>query len=377
MASEEAHISQQQAVIEKRKAHVQLSLDIGSFAHWFLPIVGVIYSAGFLIVFTFSKSFGIDVAELFQGKYIHVGSLFMMAWLVVALPVFWALHARRMKAVTGRKISAMTAGLSLYALMLITFYAVVAFTERGFFHENAPRVLLNFVAPLGYSLLRFLLPTPSDPTKEKDEKDEKLAQLDFWLAIICLAAQVFAAYLTFTANVQSAPNSDALWYHLIKTFPFPRSGAYAFLCLVILTVLYVSAAAGRWRVSAEMRARLTILLSACCVTGMFLYLSILTFAYAIYPRIPSARGGGAYTDSVRVQISFREPPIDVDTISMARPDSQFIVLYQNSQSVFLASKADANAGGPEKWQEPRSTKPKVYEVRRETLKGIWYLNPVP
>lgn len=108
---------------------------------------------------------------------------------------------------------------------------------------------------------------------------------------------------------------------------------------------------------------------------MFLYLSILAFAYAIYPRIPSARGGGAYTDGIPVQISFETLPSNDAAKTMAAAESPFIILYQNSESIFVASKTEA--GGPEKWQEPDSAKPRVYELRRQRLSGITYMNPTP
>src|SRR6202035_1149105 len=132
---------------------LKIGLDFGTPAYWFFPVVGIIYAAGFLIVFSFSKSFGMDAAELFQGKYIHIGSLFVMAAIVIVLPVSWLFQLRRMKEVTNRHPFAIFGGVLVYVLMLATFYVIVAFTERGFFHENAPLILFNFFPPLGFSLL--------------------------------------------------------------------------------------------------------------------------------------------------------------------------------------------------------------------------------
>jgi hypothetical protein len=58
-------------------------------AEWFLAIVGLTYACGFLIVFTFLKSFGINTIEFIEAKYIHIGSLFVMACITIILPMYW------------------------------------------------------------------------------------------------------------------------------------------------------------------------------------------------------------------------------------------------------------------------------------------------
>lgn len=58
-------------------------------AEWFLAIVGITYACGFLIVFSFFKSFGINTVEFLEAKYIHIGSLFVMACITIVLPVRW------------------------------------------------------------------------------------------------------------------------------------------------------------------------------------------------------------------------------------------------------------------------------------------------
>ena len=58
---------------------------------WFLPAVGMTYACGFLIVFTFFKSYGINTVEFIEAKYIHIGSLFVMACITIILPTSWLL----------------------------------------------------------------------------------------------------------------------------------------------------------------------------------------------------------------------------------------------------------------------------------------------
>jgi hypothetical protein len=58
-------------------------------AEWFLVVIGLIYACGFLIVFTFYKSFGINTVDFIEAKYIHIGSLFVMACITIIHPIRW------------------------------------------------------------------------------------------------------------------------------------------------------------------------------------------------------------------------------------------------------------------------------------------------
>src|ERR1700733_3952439 len=65
-------------------------------AHWFLVALSLIYGSGCLIVFTFFKSLGVDSIEFVEAKYIHIGVLFVMACLVIAVPMWWVVWPKRM-----------------------------------------------------------------------------------------------------------------------------------------------------------------------------------------------------------------------------------------------------------------------------------------
>jgi hypothetical protein len=67
------------------------------YVQWFFAAVGLIYGCGFLIVFSFFKSYGVDSADFVEAKYIHVGFLFFMACLVVAVPLWWLVWPTRSK----------------------------------------------------------------------------------------------------------------------------------------------------------------------------------------------------------------------------------------------------------------------------------------
>src|SRR6202044_2099650 len=69
-----------------------------NLVHWFIVLVGLTYACGFLIVFTFFKSFGIDSVDLIEAKYIHVGVLFILSCLVIAMPLWWLVWPLRLGA---------------------------------------------------------------------------------------------------------------------------------------------------------------------------------------------------------------------------------------------------------------------------------------
>jgi len=146
------------------------TIDIGTCAYWFIPIVGVTYAAGFLIVFWSSKTFGIDTVELFHGKYIHVGGLCAMGFAVIALPIFWIFRLKLITEKTQRWPWAAFFGSFVYSAMLFTFYVVTAFAERGFLQSH-PWILFNFLAPCLYSVSRLAISPPTASNTSRDRRN--------------------------------------------------------------------------------------------------------------------------------------------------------------------------------------------------------------
>jgi hypothetical protein len=101
-----------------------------------------------------------------------------------------------------------------------------------------------------------------------------------------------------------------------------------------------------------------------------LYFSISSFARYIYPYIPAVKGGGDFTLSNPVKLTFDTNCLS--SIPLLVQSNNMIMLDENSSCVYLASTNDV--GGPEKWRSSNK-KPTVYEIHRQAIISIAYLNP--
>ena len=164
-------------------------------AEWFLPIVGLIYASGFLIVFTFFKSFGINSVDFIEAKYIHIGSLYAMSCVVVILPMTWLLwligsktNVRKIKArfrdgkfwkqlcKTIRRflfpdwsphpkhgIHTTLPGIGSASFMLWAFIFLITFAPPDFAYKHPNFICFNFLFPLVILILAF--PVVSSKTR--------------------------------------------------------------------------------------------------------------------------------------------------------------------------------------------------------------------
>jgi hypothetical protein len=196
-------------------------------AGWFLPAVGLAYACGFLIVFTFFKSFGINDVEFLEARYIHIGSLFIMACIAILLPISWALfvaklngdkelmHVRNVakaafhgkwgeakkelkifsepswQADSKHGIHATSAVLGSGALMLWSFLLLVTFAKPAFPEDHPKLLLFNFLLPLVIILLAMQADNYKDgwlhPKSDEILKRGRRSLREYWLILgICL-----------------------------------------------------------------------------------------------------------------------------------------------------------------------------------------------
>jgi len=182
--------------------------------------------------------------------------------------------------------------------------------------------------------------------------------------------------LTLRSNI-TAGGKQTLGHHLAEIFPLaPISPAYAFVLLIFLIVTYASLALSQLDKTSTIRWNLMVILSVLCLDGVLFYLSVLTFAIGVYPRISATKGGGGYTDASSVRVVFKKDTNANDFPSpITKSSSPFVVLYETSDALFVADSTEAE--GPANWQKPGSQKPTVYELRREAIIGVIYSNQPP
>jgi hypothetical protein len=121
------------------------------------------------------------------------------------------------------------------------------------------------------------------------------------------------------------------------------------------------------------RSKAEIRLVGVSLSLMFCFLAVVSFAIRVYPCIPVARGGGNYTESPLVMLSFRPvlgtlPIVNSNTIALSTSNS-FIIIERTSASLFLANINDE--GGPAAWVKMRHL-PHIIEVRRDSVDQIFY-----
>jgi len=453
-------------------------------AEWFLPVVGLTYACGFLIVFTFLKSYGISTVEFIEAKYIYTGSLFLLSGITIIIPFRWAyiglerwykneknrnwiselkvdfLHGRAGRIIRkmGRKYFLTDWQISdehgLHGTFPVTgsatcmmwcFLILLTFARPDFSYSHPKLIFWNLLFPL----LIFGLAIPVDWIKGEYKESPIMSGgarfLKFYWTLLGLFLLVWfflfrdsfdsrlryfillyflipfiVIVITWCRLYRNRPHYNGheterqrrmatswaffaiqwmlflmqLWvflrviiydnlrislrevfvgenWHLIQ-FPwvFPR-GAFSFVLLFLLMIFF--AVRTFYRIKRIPDINLRNIISIFCFLGVMFYFSILSFARNIYPYIPAVKGGGDYTASIPIHLTF-----DTNFVtSIPQPimnDSQsnnLILLDANNSFVYLAETNDA--GGPMNWRST-TNKPNVYEIRREAIISITYQN---
>jgi hypothetical protein len=458
---------------------------VESWAHILVVAVGLIYGSGFLIVFTFYKSFEIDSTEFIDARYIHVGSLFAMPCLAAYLTLNWFLRFRSKdkrkwwtsfvspqwdsQPAHGLHINLPVLGTAI--LLLWCFILLATLAKTDFVYKHAQLIFLNFLPTL-FILIIALIGDLFKGQEFNHTAQQKLTliwrALRIWYAVAivayllwywinrdsldelaCIPEAVFlvlpliyigAAWIVLRrANPKShAPTQWALYsmqwslfafqicvfaaiirnknldlslkeilfgydWHSTPFFQdiigfnwtqspnFPHGAIYMvlFLFLAMFFLIRIRYRLQQYEVEHQQRmsgsrglptdwndaAKFSVVASTLIMVGIFLYLSILGFARFVYPYIPYAKGGGDYSSSEPVQITFNQNALTPAGYAIVLPKKlldldaagRLIILDENTNFIYLADIDDA--GGPKHWRSSRD-KPYVYEIRHEAVSCI-------
>jgi hypothetical protein len=192
------------------------------------------------------------------------------------------------------------------------------------------------------------------------------------LTDVLLGRDYFASITKFNSQ---RPWSFCGW---ANDLPFPQGGIY-FVFMITLVAILVGRGIYRYGQITDKAYKKTMVSSTALIALPLLYISILSFAHTVYPYIPYEKGGGDYTENPPVYFNFNLNGATRSGIPGGVPSevvsnnglSNLIVLDLNSSSVFVANTNDA--GGPGSWRTP-TNRPRVFEIRRENISCITYLN---
>ena len=345
---------------------------------WFLAAAGLIYSTGFLVVFTFFARLGIREAgtEFFKVKYVHVGILCLIIPALTALSIYALSYMSRIEA--EKRHQGQLADIHIYipsvvlTLNLIgTFYMFVMFSPPGYFRTRAHVIPLIFgITILGLTVVQVLtkkefvvfIGRSADRVRRVSVKPETIGSALRW--ILCLAVLAFLDHYSFRGL------GHDLWEMFSGNMRFTSGGGYVFLVFVLVMLFLF------WRVSRRSRTivdhKLKVALWASGLSLMFaaFYICVLSFAYSVYPYIPVERGGGSYVDASEVVMTFQGSPgaLPVDLLESGSRSKPLLIIEETSTSVYVADPNDA--GGPVEWR--RGGRPNVIAIRRDIVNSIEY-----
>jgi hypothetical protein len=156
---------------------------------------------------------------------------------------------------------------------------------------------------------------------------------------------------------------------------FPR-GFFFFGFCVVLTIVTQQIIQLLQRIAQETdehakfrHASLTGVSIAAC--GALFYLTIASYAYAIFPFIPNMKGGADYVNSRKVCVIL-DKPIEFNVGGDNRPKARLdhvIIMYSTSSSYYFAWSGEGNSARD--WRA-RRTLPIIGQVPRNNVRSIFF-----
>jgi hypothetical protein len=310
----------------------------------FVTVVALLYATGFLIVFTFLGRIGIrDLGDVLKAKYILVGALYWLIPVLIGLPT-WAFVAMReryneRKQAAGDSTDSPLPAPPMRATSLIDsiqftlfLYVVVLLAPPGFVHANVGLIFTNcFLTIFGLRVINSRSEGLSRAKKQPPmtrwwQLQSGLADLDALLVAKCLHvlrslyARLGGDALLVAGPLRLAPTRDftSIRFSLsafllildVVGLASLRGLIWAMIQRAVITILvFVLAGVILWRFSGlaarakdpEDKANLWWVATA-IVAGCYL-LSVVGFAYSIYPFVPAERGGGNYSHTGLVVVA--------------------------------------------------------------------------
>jgi hypothetical protein len=338
--------------------------------HWFIPTVGLIYATGFLIIITFFDRYGLreSSGDFFKVKYLHAGILYWLLPLIVLAPLYGFYLLKQFskeKPAEGEDLfRAYIPSALLITNLLFVFYVFAVFSPPGSVAQRESVIPVMFLVTIGGIILtrvftRILIREGLSPKAGDD-----IVLYGRW--ILCVGIIFGLDWYALGGGLLKL-----LWHILLD-------GGWIFFAFLLTGAFLAERTRVRSKQFSGFRAKLTLkVLSGGLIIATF-YLSVLAFALRIYPYIPVPKGGGDYVGSPNVVLCFQGaneklalPELVGTTQNDCIRSKELQIIEESATSIFVADPNDA--GGPQSWRTGK--KPMVYEIRRDKVGTITYLNP--
>ena len=343
---------------------------------FFLALAALIYATGFLIIFTFHDSYGLQGvdAAFFKIRYAHVGILFLMLPLIATCASYAWTHSswRRGQGATnspgqGRAFRRHIVFIGL--LVGLTYYLFLMFAPPGAFHSHhmwIPLSLTLVVPLLGrYGALRM--------DKKGWVKRADILRIFVVLSLVGILSRVVSSLYPLFIGEQS---------FLIATV--------FFLFFVLLMSYIIQILVGDAKETKPGEGRRGRYALGVPILGLLYFMTILTFALGVFHYVPRSKGGGDYTKAGLVVLYFKENgeskvPGRIVEKGCSGPKCSILLLFERdcgggkhsiplvmiegtASSVFVADPKDK--GGPTAWRRGREDRPNVIEIARDMIASV-------
>ena len=360
---------------------------------WFAMVVALIYASGFLCIYTYLDHFGIrgTGGDFFRARFVYVGILFLLFPVSVIVPLVVALSLRRIytkirvqprgkppHAQRGpsrgtptaplQAIKAPSVHITSYLLFLNmgwVFYVCLLFTPREFLTSGGKQLVVPLIfvtSILGPAFIQWFV-----DHFIVAHRSDSFSRFLSWTTFIVIVAPL--DYWTFKGYFHE------LWLILWGSGGVAPAGAITYFVLTALVPFSFWRANLRCKETTNRRGRIETRIAAACLSLMFYFLSIQSFAVRVLPYIPVAKGGGDYSEGPYAHVILRGIlPVSTSILQNNMRPSQvqsgaFVVIEQTPLSLFLADAREA--GGPKEWRRMKKL-PRVLEIPRERIEQVVY-----
>lgn len=333
---------------------------------------GIIYATGFLIVLAFLDRFGIREAgaDFWKARYIHIGILCLSFPLILNGTILalkhLIFHGKFNQSLMWQRL--LPVGLLLVNLEVACFILIML-TDRqssgGGIAGLAPLrwiigvTLLGIPATLGIERMieRITGKVPATDADLSSTSQTFTVSLRWLLTLIIVALDVWYV-LDFRGTVSGGSPVLALVYVAFS---------------IIFGVMIYTVAAYEKRQNVESRKRAISILAG-AVIGPFFYLVILSFSYGVYQNIPATRGGGDFTDSPKIRLTFKaqQTPSVSDTRYFEKGSNlctiPLVLIEETNWALYLADPNEG--GGPAEWKQIGGRKPQIFIINKSEVSKL-------